>query len=132
MSKHTSHANSTTDEDIEKNAESQAPPSVEPHHDAPEDEKKAFLVRWDEGEKANPMNFSTAYKGFLTFQLGMLALSASLGSSIISPAEPRIAAEFGISEEVCVLTISLYVLGFAFGPLLWAPVRISINLEECR
>lgn len=29
--------------------------------------------------------------------------------------------DFGVSTEVFVLGISLFVLGFAFGPLLWAP-----------
>ncbi|KAK5121658.1 hypothetical protein LTR85_004830 [Meristemomyces frigidus] len=118
-----SRSNLTDAEDIEKNAESQSPPSVEPQRDGtPDGDKEAFLVRWDENESSNPRNWSTPYKGFLTFMLGMLALSASLGSSIIAPAEPAMAAELGISEEVAVLAVSLYVLGFAFGPLLWAPV----------
>ncbi|KAF2084204.1 MFS general substrate transporter [Saccharata proteae CBS 121410] len=70
----------------------------------------------------NPQNWSWAYKCWITFQLGMLALAASLGSSIISPAEANIAAYTGVSREVSVLSISLYILGFAFGPLCWAPI----------
>ncbi|PQE04998.1 bicyclomycin resistance protein [Rutstroemia sp. NJR-2017a BBW] len=70
----------------------------------------------------NPKNWSTLYKSFITFLLGMLALSASLGSSIISPAEQTIAAYVGVGREVSVLSVSLYILGFAFGPLLWAPI----------
>jgi len=81
-----------------------------------------FLVKWDEGEQANPQNWSTKYKAWITFQLGMLALAASLGSSIISPAEETIAAYTGVSTEAAVLCVSLYILGFAFGPLLWAPI----------
>ena len=87
-----------------------------------EDETTAFLVAWDDGEKANPRNWSAAYKGFMTLQLGMLALAASLASSIIAPAEAAIAADTGVQQETAVLCVSLYVLGFAFGPLLWAPV----------
>lgn len=86
-----------------------------PDHDA-------FLVDWDDGEKANPKNWTSTYKSWITFQLGMLALSASLGSSIISPAEDAITSYTGISAEVGVLVISLYIFGFAFGPLVWAPV----------
>ena len=81
-----------------------------------------FLVAWAEDDKENPRNWSTAYKSWITFQLGMLALAASLGSSIISPAEDTIAKYVGISTEVAVLSVSLYILGFAFGPLCWAPV----------
>jgi len=85
------------------------------------DQGDPFLVGWDAGETANPMNWSSTYKAFITFILGMLALAASLGSSIISPAERRIAEYTGISGEVAVLVISLYIVGFAVGPLIWAP-----------
>lgn len=86
------------------------------------DEKKAYLVDWEPDDKANPRNWSTPYKSWITFQLGMLALAASLGSSIISPAEDAVMAYTHISSEVAVLPVSFYILGFAFGPLLWAPV----------
>ncbi len=96
--------------------------SSEKEKEEKKDEKDSYLVDWEPNDKANPRNWSTAYKSFITFQLGMLALAASLGSSIISPAEDAIMAYTHISSEVAVLPISLYILGFAFGPLLWAPV----------
>jgi hypothetical protein len=71
--------------------------------------KDPNLVEWDEDDRENPRNWSTMYKCWITFQLGMLALAASLGSSIISPAESAIAAYVGVSREVAVLSISLYV-----------------------
>ncbi|KAK6607733.1 MFS multidrug transporter [Botrytis cinerea] len=50
-----------------------------------------ILVGWDgDDDQGNPRNWSTLYKSWITFQLGMLALSASLGSSIISPAGKRL------------------------------------------
>ena len=85
-------------------------------------EKGRLLVEWAENDPDNPRNWSNGYKSWLTFQLGMLALAASLGSSIISPAEDAISTYVGVSREVTVLSISLYILGFAFGPLLWAPI----------
>ncbi|GAB7342062.1 hypothetical protein MBLNU457_g0345t1 [Dothideomycetes sp. NU457] len=86
------------------------------------EEGDEWIVKWEDGDKDNPMNWSTAFKSWITFQLGMLALAASLGSSIIAPAEPAIAEYIGVSEEVAVLVISLYILGFALGPTLWAPM----------
>lgn len=67
------------------------------------------IVVWEEGEKDNPRNWKTPYKCWVTFQLGMLALAASLGSSIISPAENDIARYVGVGREVAVLSISLYM-----------------------
>lgn len=71
--------------------------------------KDPNLVDWEENDLENPRNWSTAYKCWITFQLGMLALSASLGSSIISPAENVISEYIGVSKEVTVLVISLYM-----------------------
>jgi MFS family permease len=100
------------DNDVEKDAQ----------YPEPSIEKDQLLVDWDEGDQANPRNWSTGYKSWITFQLSMLALAASLGSSIIAPAQDAISAYTGVSHEVAVLSISLYVLGFALGPLCWAPV----------
>jgi hypothetical protein len=70
----------------------------------------AHLVGWDGPfDKENPRNWSTPYKAWITFQLSMLALAASMGSSIIAPANKEIARYVGVSSEVAVLTVSLYV-----------------------
>ena len=80
------------------------------------------LVQWDESDPDNPQNWNVWFKSWLTLQLGLLAFSGSLGSSVISPAGPVIAAYLGISDELAVLTVSLYIVGFAIGPLVWAPL----------
>ncbi len=74
------------------------------------EKKDPNLVDWDgDLDPANPRNWGTGYKSWITFQLGMLALAASLGSSIIAPGENAIAAYVGVSREVTVLAISLYM-----------------------
>lgn len=75
----------------------------------------AFLVKFEENEGINPRNWSNLYKAWITLQLGFLALTGSIGSSIISPAAPIIEEEFNVSREIVVLTVALYVLGFALG-----------------
>jgi hypothetical protein len=73
-------------------------------------QKDPNLVDWDgEADPANPRNWGKGYKSWITFQLGMLALAASLGSSIIAPGENAIAQYVGVSKEVTVLSISLYM-----------------------
>jgi hypothetical protein len=67
------------------------------------------IVGWEQDDPDNPRNWSLRFKIWITFQLGMLALSGSLGSSIISPAEEVIAKYVGVSSEVAVLMISLYM-----------------------
>ncbi len=70
---------------------------------------EACLVNWESDDKENPHNWSTLYRSWLTFQLGMLALSASLASAIIAPANLTIARYLDISREVVTLNVSLYV-----------------------
>jgi hypothetical protein len=71
----------------------------------------AFIVKFEDDDPENPMNFSGRYKAYLTFQMGMLALASSLGSSIIAPGQSAIAAYVSVSQEVAVLAVALYVLG---------------------
>ena len=109
----TTHSNRPDDEE--------KAPAASPDN-AKGQEKDAYLVGWEPDERGNPKNWKTSYKVFLTFQLGMLAMAASLGSSIVTPAEEFITEYTGVSSEVATLSLSLYVLGFAFGPMLWAPI----------
>lgn len=47
---------------------------------------------------------------------------SAFASSIFSAATTQVASAFGVSTEVGLLGLSLYVLGFATGPILWAPL----------
>jgi hypothetical protein len=96
------------------------PPAEEAENVVPEVDP--FLAKWAPEDPENPYNWTTKRKSWITFQLGMLAFAASLGSSIIAPGETAIENYTGVSSEASVLTISLYIVGFIFGPLLWAPI----------
>jgi DHA1 family multidrug resistance protein-like MFS transporter len=54
--------------------------------------------------------------------LGFTTLTAAFGSSIFSAATGAIQQHFGVGSVVATLGTSLYVLGFATGPILWAPL----------
>nr|UJH94603.1 MFS.13 [Starmerella bombicola] len=45
----------------------------------------------------------------------------SWGSSVIGPGMPQIEAEFHVGEPVAILCVTLYVVGFAVGPIVWGP-----------
>lgn len=47
--------------------------------------------------------------------------SSTIGSSAPTPAFNDIATEFHVSVEVSYLALSLFLVGFASGPLIWAP-----------
>ena len=54
-------------------------------------------------------------------------LSASDGASK-APGEGQIRAKYHVSPEVSSLGLTLYVLGFAFGPLLWGTLANMVLL----
>ncbi|CBF88422.1 hypothetical protein AN0970.2 [Aspergillus nidulans FGSC A4] len=57
-----------------------------------------------------------------TFALVSFAtMIVSMTSSIFSTLVPTVSSKYGISRAVGNLGLSLYVLGFATGPLIWAP-----------
>lgn len=86
------------------------------------DDKAAFKAAWAENDPRNPFNWSSMYRAWLALQLALLSFVGSFGASIISPAQGQIAAYFDLDQNTTVLAVSLYVLGFAFGSMLWAPL----------
>ncbi|KAI8713679.1 Efflux pump FUBT [Fusarium sp. LHS14.1] len=52
----------------------------------------------------------------------LATLATTFASSAYSGGIKQVISDFGISQELATLGISLYVLGFAFGPLIWAPL----------
>lgn len=121
---HDSYASSMTNVEDEQGVNNGSPDleKQEQGQDAESQKDNRIKVEWEENDPQNPFNWKFPFKCWVTVQLGLLALAPSFGSSIISPASQAIAQDFGVSEEVTVLNVSLYVLGFALGPCLWAPI----------
>lgn len=69
----------------------------------------------------HPQNWPLKKKLIIGSSLGYVTLTAAFGSSIFSAATSSVATHFHVSTEVGILGISLYVLGFATGPIVWAP-----------
>lgn len=77
----------------------------------PGQQSDTFIVHFHDGDVENPRNFSSYYKAWLTFQMSMICLAGSLGSSIMAPAESVIATYLKVNHEITVLSVSLFVLG---------------------
>jgi DHA1 family multidrug resistance protein-like MFS transporter len=74
------------------------------------------IVGWNgPDDPENPMNWSRAKKWRITMVTAMMTFCVSFASSVFSTATQVTAVEFGVSLEVMILGVSLYVLGFACG-----------------
>jgi len=69
----------------------------------------------------NPMNMPAWRKWFCASILGAMTFAATFSSSIFSAAANVTAAEFGVAPTTMPLATSLYVFGFATGPILMGP-----------
>ncbi|KAM5433506.1 MFS siderochrome iron transporter 1 [Microsporum ferrugineum] len=85
-------------------------------------EEDPYLVQWIPNDPRNPMNYSAVKKWSITFVVAIATLAVALISSAYTGGAIKIAREFRVDAEVITLGVSLFVLGFAIGPLIWAPM----------
>ncbi len=85
--------------------------------------QEEYVVEFDGvDDPRHAQNWPMTRKLLIGAILAFDALSASMGSSIFSAATSGVVRAFGISAEVATLGTSLFVLGYAFGPIIWAPM----------
>lgn len=80
------------------------------------------IVDWDLDDPENPYNWSKARRWFITAQLALSTFTVSFSSSAYSGGLQGIQHDLNVSDDISILGISLYVLGFALGPLFFAPL----------
>ncbi|KAF8251756.1 MFS general substrate transporter [Wilcoxina mikolae CBS 423.85] len=70
----------------------------------------------------DPFNWSNKRKWLLSVALCVFSFAVSMGSTVFTPAVRTIAADFEQNTVVAILGLSFYVLGFALGPVIFAPL----------
>lgn len=83
--------------------------------------EKYDLVTFVVDDKENPKNWSKAFKWWCTMCVALTCFVVAFNSAVITADLEGVSAEFGVSEEVALLTISLFVVGFGVGPMAFAP-----------
>jgi hypothetical protein len=93
----------------------------------PEKEQDSKIVTWDgEHDPKKPMNMPELRKWLIVISTGLMTFCVSFASSVFSTTTFVTAELFGVSSEVMILGLSLYVLGFAFGELI-----VSVSPINC-
>ncbi|VUC22781.1 unnamed protein product [Clonostachys rosea] len=88
------------------------------------------LIDWAYNDPENPYNWPMASykKNIVTFLSGMLVINSTMNSALPSMAVPFITKEFGItSSEQKVLPISIYLVGYVLGPIVWGPLSEHVG-----
>lgn len=69
-----------------------------------------------------PLNWPFRKKVVTTLLYGFTTMGSTWASSVYSPAIDQIAEEYHVGTEVTLLGLSVLLLGFGCGPLIWAPL----------
>ncbi|GAA6037269.1 hypothetical protein JCM8097_008654 [Rhodosporidiobolus ruineniae] len=84
-------------------------------------EASPYIVKWLDNDPENPQAWSAKVKWLITANAAMSTLCVAFASSVYSGGAESFLVAFDVSYEIIILGVSLFVLGFAVGPLLWAP-----------
>lgn len=82
----------------------------------------AGLLDFAPGDIENPKNWSKARRWYITVVSVLLVVNATFASSSPSGCLTGIAEELHVSSEAANLVITVFLLGYVFGPLFWAPL----------
>lgn len=82
------------------------------------------IVWWNgDDDPENPYNWSRLRRVTICVLISVLTFVTPLASSIFAPGVPELMVDFrSDSTELASFVVSVYVLGFAFGPLIIAPM----------
>lgn len=89
-----------------------------------------YIIDWLLEDPENPRTWTGALKWVCTMIPASVVLCVALASSAYSGAVEWMIREFRCSEEVIILGLSLMVLGYAVGPLVWGPVSEVIGRRD--
>lgn len=81
----------------------------------PDGKEQYKLVTFTPGDKENPKNWSKAYKWYCTMVVALTCFVVAFASAVITADIPGPAREFHVSDEVGLLTITVFVVGFGVG-----------------
>ncbi|KAK8012372.1 hypothetical protein PG991_009747 [Apiospora marii] len=85
-------------------------------------EEDPFLVDYMDNDPKNPMKFSRVKRWSILMVQAVAVLAVAFVSTAYSGGVVEIIREFKVDTIIAILGVSLFVTGFAVGPLIWAPL----------
>lgn len=71
---------------------------------------------------ANPQNWSSRKKAYIALQMWLYTFAVYCGSAIYTSSEPQIMQVFNVGQSKASLGLSIYVIGYGVGPLIFSPL----------
>ncbi|KUJ08154.1 MFS general substrate transporter [Mollisia scopiformis] len=81
-------------------------------------EERKYIVDWEENDRDNPLNWPALKKWKNLWIVSSITLITPLASSMFAPGVPQLMEEFhSTNVELASFVVSVYILGFAIGPI---------------
>ena len=88
-----------------------------------------FIVSWLQNDARNPFNWSPLRRWLIAILAAISCFTVAFTSSACTAGIAGVVEEFRITNSVAQLGVSLFVLGFAVGPLCWGPMCESYGRQ---
>ena len=96
-------------------------------------EMEEYVVEFDGfDDPRHAQNWPMNRKLLIGAMLAYDAIAATMGSSIFSAGISGVVRTFHVGQEVGTLGTSLFVLGYAFGPIMWAPMQVFPHRHQTK
>ena len=89
-----------------------------------------YIVDYLQNDSQDAMNFSKGRKWAIAILQSLSTFAVTFASSFYVSGIKGVMQRFNVSSEVATLGLSLFVLGFALGPLIWAPLSESYGRKS--
>lgn len=121
---------SAMEKDVEKASNSESIANTEMQDE--ETEQDPNIVDFDgPDDPTNPINWPFAKKWGMVFLISAITFLTPLASSMFAPGIPEVMRDFGSTSDMLKgFMLSVYVLGFAFGPLSKRAPLSAITQDE--
>ncbi|KAL8988561.1 MAG: hypothetical protein Q9177_002386 [Variospora cf. flavescens] len=105
------------------NLDDAEPSPISSTQDGDEAQPESNLVDWDgPDDPKKPTNWADSRKYSIIVLISTVSFLTPLASSMFAPAIPEVMTEFGSDNvELASFVVSVYILGYAFGPMFVAP-----------
>ena len=88
------------------------------------------LVTFKIDDPENPKNWSKLFKWYCTMVVAFTCFVVAFASSVVTADLPGVMEDFGVSREVALITVTVFVIGFGVGKfldLLWLLIGSYAN-----
>jgi DHA1 family multidrug resistance protein-like MFS transporter len=110
---------------------------IEKEYPFPMEDRSIYAVSYNgQDDPAHPFNWPSSKKLLICFVAALAAFSISLGSAMFSEGGQQVQEEYHVGDTVSTLGTSLFVFGFASGPVIWGPLselfgRRMVMIPSC-